>query len=146
MINTINIYEVEGCRFDTFSEALAYEALCEEVKKIMSALQKRTEEVDNGEICITHDEYSVNESFKKFIKLCQKTLDPEGRGAKSFDDYIEKCRPSRTIIDRMISDCNIRCLCDAYYRFKCINFDSFREYQQPYYANHERDFFTEINL
>lgn len=145
MIKEITTYEVNGRRFDKYDEAVAYDVLCDEINTIMCPLQERNEEVKNGELCITQDVEIVRTAFKKFIELCDRVF--EGKYTDKFNVLIEKGRPGATSADYLISNydyCHI--ITDTYYRFQCINFDSGREYQQPFYVNHEEDFFNERNL
>lgn len=136
------IYEVGNKRFDSYDEAVEYESLCDEVTTIMSALQECTPEVANGEAYITHDIVVVKETFKKIIKLWDKTLN--GKYTDRLNALIEKGISYGSAGDCIIGDYSNEypCLYDAYFRFKCINFKSGREFSQPYYAKHEDEFFA----
>lgn len=142
MVTEIKIYESNGIRFDNYDEAVAYDVLCDEVNAIMAPLQERNKEVERGELCITQNKDTLNTTFRKFIELCDRFF--EGKYTAHFNILIEKGRPGGTRADYIISEYSYNhIITNTYYRFKCINFDSGREYQQPYYVNHEEEFFEE---
>ena len=145
MIKEIITYEVNGRRFDKYDEAVAYDVLCDEINTIMRPLQERNEEVKNGELCITQNKDILNTAFRKFVELCDRFF--EGKYTADFNLLIEKGRPGDTLAYYIISNYGYNhIITDTYYRFQCINFDSGREYQQPYYVNHEEGFFDERSL
>lgn len=45
----------------------------------------------------------------------------------------------RSLVGRLIDDSGIRCLQRAWGRMCCIDWDTFREYQQPYFAAHPNE-------
>ena len=136
MIKKVTIYETtDGCRFNTEKEAEKYESLYEKCENIMGQLRPR---VDDG--AVQQDVNLVKKTFNEFIDLCIETIPTH---EKTFIRVKEgSIHPSWA--GGIISDYNIKCLCNASYRFKCTNMTSGIEYEQPYYVNHESEWIREI--
>ena len=133
----ITIYQCEdGTRFDLEGRAKVYETLCEEVKRVMSPMGEITHRCDIGEEYIQHDPKDVKKALHNFLVLCANTL-------TGWCEPLMECAEGKRHIshaDYIISECGFKTLADANYRFRCTNMESGREYQQPYYVEHEDEF------
>jgi len=136
MIKEVTIYETtDGSQFDTLKEAEEYEMLYEKCEKIMSHLRPHE---DN--CAVQQDVELVKKAFNEFMDLCVETI-PHYK--KTFIGVKEgTVHPSWA--QRIISDYNIECLCNASFRFSCTNMISGIEYEQPYFVNHESEWKGEI--
>ena len=127
----VTIYETtDGSQFDTQKEAKKYELLCEKCEKIMSQLHPH---IDNG--AVQQDVELVKKAFNEFMDLCGEAI-PYYK--KTFI-CVKGGNTHPSWAERIISDYNIKCLCNASFRFSCINMVSGIEYEQPYYVNHESE-------
>lgn len=137
MIKEVTIYETnDGSQFDTRKEAEEYEILCEKCEKIMSQLRPHE---DYG--AVQQDIELVKKALNEFMDLCAEVI-PSYK--KTFIGVKEgNIHPSWA--QRMISDHNIECLCNASFRFSCTNMISGIEYEQPYYVNHEYEWNKKIS-
>lgn len=131
MIKEVTIFETtDGCRFNNEKEAKEYETLYEKCEKIMGQLRPHE---DNG--AVQQDIELVKKAFNEFMDLCVEAI-PHYK--KTFIGVKEgNIHPSWA--QRVISDYDIDCLLNAFYRFKCTNMVSGIEYEQPYYAEHESE-------
>lgn len=138
-MRTITIYETNGKRFNDKNEAIAYEKLCKKIKSIMAKLLPRTKEIEEGRDYNKHNLDTLKECFKDFCLECAKVL------PKSSDWFMQTISGERHFshIGRLLSDYSSKypILYEAYFRFSCINFDTGFEFQQPYWANHQEEFF-----
>lgn len=137
MIKEVTIYETnDGSQFDTRKEAEEYEILCEKCEKIMSQLRPHE---DYG--AVQQDVELVKKALNEFMDLCAEVI-PSYK--KTFIGVKEdNIHPSWA--QRIISDYNIECLCNASFRFSCTNMVSGIEYEQPYYVNHEYEWNKKIS-
>ena len=131
MIKEVIIYETsDGSQFDTRNESENYEALYENCQTIMGQLRPHEE---YG--AVQQDIELVKKAFNKFMDLCAEIIPKHKKtfiGTK--DGSIDK-----SWAYRIISDYDIKCLADAFFRFNCINMVSGVEYEQPYYVKHESE-------
>lgn len=137
----IKVYKCsDGTRFDNKDEADKYFALCEEIKKYEKKLNPRTEDCEQAKGYVQQNEGIVNE-YKK--NICEAAAKQIPYFAKTF---IECGNGTRHIShsERIISDYHIRVLSNAFSRLATISEKTFREYQQPYYANHEDEFEKQV--
>ena len=138
-MRTITIYEINGKRFDDKNEAIAYEKLCKKINSIMSQLLPRTKEIEEGRDYNKHNLDTLKGCFKDFCLECAKVL------PKWSEWILQTISGERHMshIGRLLSDYShdYPILYDAYFRFACTNFDTGFEFQQPYWANHQEEFF-----
>lgn len=138
-MRTITIYETNGKRFDDKNEAIAYEKLCKKINSIMMQLLPRTKEIQEGRDYNKHNLGTLKGCFKAFCLECAKVL-PEWS-----DWFMQTISGKRHMshIGKLLSDYrdNYPILYEAYFRFSCINFDTGFEFQQPYWASHQEEFF-----
>lgn len=138
-MRTITVYETNGKRFDDKNEAIAYEKLCKKINSIMAQLLPRTKEIEEGRDYNKHNLDTLKGCFKDFCLECAKVL------PKWSDWFMQTISGERHMshIGRLLSD-NYRhypILYDAYFRFTCIDFENGFEFQQPYWVNHQDEFF-----
>lgn len=136
----IIVYETNGKRFDIESEAVAYEILCKKINGIMAQLLPRTKEIEEGRDYNKHNLDALKGCFKAFCLTCAEVMDDRWR-----DWFLQTISGERHLshIGRLLSDNEHRypILYDAYFRFACTNFDTGFEFQQPYWVNHQEEFF-----
>ena len=109
MINELTIYETsDGSRFDTIKEAKEYEALYEKCEKLIRPHE------DNG--AVQQDIELVKRAFNEFMDLCVEAI-PEHK--KTFIG-VKKGKIHPSWAQRIISDYNIECLRDVFFRFSCL--------------------------
>lgn len=138
-MKAILMYEcADGTRFEKKENAQNYENLltkCSEVENMLGpALELQYDEF------IQRDPKSVKSAW---IKFCDITADAIPDYSKMAKECGAGLRHS-SHIGRVISDYNIRCLSNLYFRFSCID-ENGREYQQPYFANgHENEATKEV--
>jgi hypothetical protein len=139
MIKTIQVYDVDGKRFDNYDDAVVYDKICCEVNHIMSQLTPRNTKVDDCIEFITHDPNAIKTAWTAFMEIC-KDLFPEK--THLFDICIKRGYPMNDTVTWLIGDISqtYPIIYNTYYRFRCTNFVSGKEYCQPYYAKHEEEF------
>lgn len=136
MIKEVMIYETtDGCRFNTEEEAKEYEALYKKCENIMSQLRPHE---DNS--AVQQDVKLVKNAFNEFMDLCGEAM-PYYK--KTFI-CVKGGNTHPSWAQRVISDYNIKCLCNASFRFQCTDMVSGIEYEQPYYVEHESEWNREI--
>ena len=140
-VEEIKVYKCsDGTRFDDKDEAKKYFDLCEEIKKYEQKLNPRTEDCEQAKGYVQQEKDAVNE-YKK--NICEAAAKQIPYFAKTF---IECGNGERHIshAERIISDYHIQTLNKAFSRLATISEKTFREYQQPYYANHEDEFEKQV--
>lgn len=137
----ISIYEcIDGMRFDSREQALEYDVLLLKCSGIHSAIGLKVE--------LEYDQYvqrnadTVKRRWMDFCNIVAEAIPSYAKMARECGNGTRH----RSHIGRVISDCSIKCLCDLYYRFECID-NQGREYQQPYFANgHQNEATREVIL
>ena len=131
MIKEVIIYETEdGSQFNTQQEAENYEALYEKCQTIMGQLRPREE---YG--AVQQDIEKTKKAFAEFMDLCAATIP---RYKKTFIG-VKDGGIDQSWAHRIISDYDIKCLRNVFFRFACINMVNGVEYEQPYYVKHESE-------
>lgn len=136
------VWETNGKRFDVFDDAVKYEKLCKKVAGIMSQLLPRTKDVEDCLDYNKHNLYTLWGCFRAFCKLCAVII-------PDYKEWFEQAacgERDKSHIGRILDDSrsDYPILYDAYFRFACIDFNTGFEFQQPYYANHVEEAFSDI--
>lgn len=133
-IKEINIYEcTDGTRFDIIEDAEKYQLLCNNLKEAEIYLNDRTKQCENGIEYVQQSKEQVERYRKRIFNLAAEYI-------PSFSKTFIECGNGTRHIshaERIISDYNNQALNRAVFRLSCTSSDTFREYQQPYYAYHE---------
>lgn len=125
------MYEAsDGKSFDTEAECVAYETgTLLPCIRIDALLPRRS--LDAGQY------YQHNHDDVVSFRRCLWRL-VQAKYAIGFPHWADKCAEDihpRSIVGRVLSDAGGP-LNGLWYRLMCIDLDTAREYQQPYYANH----------
>ncbi len=127
---------IDGAEFDTEEKCIEREGLIDKINTIMSMLPSLPKDDGfkfvNGNGYIQHDKKLL---FKVRIKLLN-LMKPYIRHGWIDDTIKEKLNPSW--VGRLLSDCNIIPLYDAWFRFMCID-KKHREWGQLFYADHAEE-------
>ena len=135
----VTVYEVEGKRFNR-EDARAYEHLCQRVSKVISVLQPRTKELEDGLAYIEHDKEVVKIAFDLFMGVCADVI-PDRR---EWFEQVAKGQRHISHVGRIIGDYDYPILNKVFFRFNCINFEHGYEFQQPYFASRIEDAMMDI--
>jgi len=129
----ITIYECnDGTRFDSEKQAAEYDILLSKCNNINDAIGRKVElEYDQY---VQHNAEAVKKQWRVFCNIVAEAIPSYAKMARECGNGTRH----RSHIGRIISDYNIKCLCDLYFRFECID-ERGREYQQPYFANGHQD-------
>lgn len=140
-METITMYRCnDGSTFNEKAEAEKYEMLCAECARIEGMLVSIGRNLNYDEY-IQQDEQTVKSAFAQFMAVVAKAI-------PSYANMALQCGSlTRHIshIGRVIDDYGIRCLQRLYYRFYCIDFNNGREFQQPFFTNHQDEAKTRVN-
>lgn len=132
-MRAITIYQTEdGCRFDKKEDAIKYEELCDKCKNIESNLVNIGRELQYNEY-IQQDVTIVKKSMDYFMDVVADAI-PE---YAAWTIQVKNGGRHISHIERVISDYNIKCLNNLYFRFKCISLENGKEFQQPYFVKHQ---------
>lgn len=137
----IVIYQCnDGTRFDSEKQAAEYDILLLKCNNINDAIGRKVElEYDQY---VQHNAGAVKKQWRVFCNIVAEAI-------PFYDKMAWECGNGtrhRSHIGRVISDYNIKCLYDLYFRFECID-EQGREYQQPYFANgHQNEATREVIL
>lgn len=137
----ISIYECnDGTRFDSEKQAAEYDILLSKCNNINDAIGRKVElEYDQY---VQRDVETVKKQWKAFCDIVAEAIPPYLGIARECGNGTMH----RSHIGRVIGDYNIKCLCDLYFRFECVD-NHGREYQQPYFANgHQNEAKREVKL
>ena len=135
------IYQTEdGCRFNDKESAMKYEELCDKCKSIESTLVNIGRELQYNEY-IQQDITTVKNAIYCFMNVVADAIPEYAAWA------IQVKNGGRHIshIGRVLSDYNIRCLNNLYFRFKCISLENGKEFQQPYFVTHQEEANIEVS-
>lgn len=110
----------DGKIFDTEQECINYELVLEQVNKIISTLDKKEFQGDEGYIQHPKGTYKFIEA--KLVELSNEWF--KGQTFKEFD----------YILGRYIDDSNMNCLSKLSYLLMCTDPKTDKEYGQPYYC------------
>ena len=145
----IIIYEAkDGTRFDKKAEAQEYESMLLKISEAEKKyIGKRRKDVERGLACSEHKPEDVN-AFKK--ELCEIAA----YYIPSSKKFLRECGNGTRHIShaqRLVGDACIPALEAAFFRLDCINAETGKEYEQPYYAHnpeawerHEKMYKSEI--
>lgn len=140
-MKTIIVYQTDdGCRFDNFEKALAYEKLCKKCEKINNSLINIGRDLNHNEY-LQQDINKVNDLFKEFMDIVSEAIPSYSKMAQECSEGIRH----KSHIDRIISDYNIKCLNNLMFRFNCISFEDGKEFQQPYFITHQEEATIQVN-
>lgn len=139
-MKTITVYEVEGKRFDREEDAQAYEHLYQRVRKVMSLLKPRTQEVEDCLVYLEHGKEELNTALKLLMGICGEVIP----SWKEWFDQVAKGERHISHAGRIISECDYPIIRNEFFRFMCIDFETGYEFQQPYFASHPEEAFKEI--
>lgn len=129
----ITIYKTQdGSRFDKKEDAIKYEKLCHKCDEINSRFVNINHELDSKEF-IQQNPAIVKALFAEFMDIVAEAIPDHAQFAKECGAGIRHI----SHIWRIISDYNVKCLDKLMYRFDCINFDTGKEFQQPYLTAHQ---------
>lgn len=137
----ITIYQTEdGCRFDKKEDAIKYEELCDKCKNIESNLVSIGRELQYNEY-IQQDVTVVKNALYCFMGVVADAIPEYAAWA------IQVKNRGRHIshIGRVLIDYNIKCLNNLYFRFICISLENGKEFQQPYFVNHQEEATIKVN-
>jgi len=130
----IIIYEAkDGTRFDKKAEAEKYESMLLKISEAEKKyIGKRREDVERGLACSEHKPEDVNALKKELCEIAAYFI-PSSKKL-----FLECGNGTRHIshAQRIVSDACIPALETAFYRLNCINAETGKEYEQPYYALH----------
>ena len=133
-MKTLTKYQAEdGLEFTEAAECRKHEANLEEVKIIMSQLPVRPDgcDFDNGGGFIQHDKDVLIAVRARFCEFAKRYTDD--KWLQQTIDLGLDAHPS--YVGRLIDDCAPNSIGKHWHRFMCID-SQFREWGQPYYANH----------
>lgn len=134
-MKALMIYESsDGCRFNTADDCLKYEQIAAAVADAMTPLGKR-ESLGNGK-WIQHERDNCLQAKRGLVAICRMVF--KGRDFPVFNNDPDEIHPC-SAAGRIINDCGPNCLDRAWNRLMCINWDNFREYDQPFFALHPEE-------
>lgn len=119
----------DGMEFDSEEKAKEYENLCADIASAMRPLGNQPSL--SGEDFVQHDSSNCEAAKSSMLALARKMFDP--------NDYPVLLHPDKKIhpcsaIGRIIDDGGDLCLQRAWSRLARINWATYREFNQPYYA------------
>ena len=121
-------------------DAQAYEHLCQRVRKVMSILKPRTQEVEDCLAYLEHDKEELNTALSLLMGICGEVIP----SWKEWFDQVAKGERHISHAGRIISECDYPIIRNEFFRFMCIDFETGYEFQQPYFAVHTEEAFKEI--
>ena len=139
MIKEITSYQCDdGSRFDLLKDAVKYETLCKKVNLIMKPLGKRPKKWKIEQKYIQHNPKDVKKAWHDFLVLCADN-------SECFSIPLMECAEDKRNInfaDNILEHSQLQVINETDYRFRCISIKNGtgREYEQPYFINHENDF------
>ena len=135
----ITIYECnDGTRFDSEKQALEYDVLLSICNSINDVIGRKVEFEYNQ--YVQRNAETVKKQWRVFCNIVAEYIPDYAQRAKECGNGTRH----RSHIGRVIGDYNIKCLCDLYFRFDCID-EQGREYQQPYFTNgHQHEATMEV--
>lgn len=138
-MKTVIAYEAsDGSRFDSQSAAEAHEQLVSRVAHAMESLGPRPK-LGNGR-WKQHDGFACRLARRRVVML-YAAQNPDDAERWRLLEQVENIDPRTHVIGRMLDGDGP--LARAWYRLSCINWETFREYDQPYYAMHPEEAGTE---
>lgn len=85
---------------------------------------------------VQHSRDVCLEAKRALLAVARRRLSPDTHPVLRCDD--DAIHPM-SFVARLIDDSGVRCLQRAWWRLCRINWDSYREYEQPYFATHEHE-------
>lgn len=120
----------DGSQFRTVEECESYERLQEQVLKAMEPLGAKPI-IGHGK-WVQHSPEACIQAKRNLVAIAKEQF--KSGGYPVLKNNPDDIHPS-SILGRIIDDSGIHCLNEAWYRLMCINFDNYREYDQPFFAN-----------
>lgn len=138
MIERVTIYRTtDGSEYRSIEKADAYESRVERLAPIMARLPQLPEndgcQFVNGHGYIQHDYETARAVMNDVLNLIEELFEHK---------WIDQTRAKGpreahpSWVGRLISDYDDKALNRAWNRFMCIDWNTMREYGQPYYAAH----------
>lgn len=132
-MRAITIYQAEdGSRFNKKEDAIRYENLCHKCDEINRRFVNIDRELNSKEF-IQQNPVIVKVLFAEFMNVVAEAIPYYAQWAKECGAGIRHI----SHILKVLCDYNINCLDKLMYRFWCIDFDSGRQFQQPYFVKHQ---------
>lgn len=133
-MKTITVFVAEdGTRFDSVMQCRDYEKLCLDVTTAMIPLGSwpniaSQQYVQHTREACTAARIAMNRIVRQEFGSCAV-----------FEQNPDDAIMPYSIAGRFASESSYPSVSRAYYRLNCINWETFREYQQPYYASHPNE-------
>lgn len=142
MVEKVNMFKAgDGRLFDKIVDAALYDQQYNRCCEILECYLNPMERPNDSLYRVRQSEKHVRKGFAEFIKLCKQIFSKhESSFLDESDEQLEKCK--KNIVYRILSDysSDYPFIWKAFYRFTCINTESWFEYTQPYYANNENEY------
>jgi hypothetical protein len=132
----------DGAEFNSREACDEYERLCADVQEVLSKLPKIPDlpecSFENGGGYLQHSEETIKPARDDILHLALKN----GVGGTSIEKWITAMLNGEDVHaswpGRAIDECCPAPLRRAWYRFMCMD-SQWREWGQPYYANHPEE-------
>lgn len=128
----------DGTEFATEQDAIKHEDLCLEVRQLMQRLRPVPDGCDfsNGSGFVQQVPADVLSVQAGLARIAMRYFKDDATYRRHFDYTINALKPTGyTFVGRLIDDGCPRPVSRAWHRIMCTS-DDFREWGQPYYANH----------
>lgn len=126
----IAIYECsDGTRFDDATKAESYESICRRVRDAMGPLSPFR---DGYQQYRQLSKQECDAAKAQIVAICRELWPQQ----PVFQHPADKIHPA-SFAGRWIDDCRYPCLKKAWFVFQCVNWESYRQYDQPFYALNE---------
>ena len=138
----IIVYEaMDGKRFDSKDACMSYDVVINRVREVLDML-KPAPDTKTGFYAVKQDKENVLKALSMFAAICGDVIPTR----KDVFYSVADGGTNQSHMDRILSDYSVDypILYENFYRFKCINYDSWVEYPQQYYALNEDKFNGEI--
>lgn len=125
----------DGKRFLDKRQCAKYEELIAKIMALMAELPPRPTDTEflNGKGFVEHQPH-LAKMVRRSLLLLTATLTADNRRIL---EGIETDKLHPSFIGAVISELDMPALEDAWYRFMCMSKDFSKEYEQPYYRDHE---------
>jgi hypothetical protein len=129
-------YEADdGTLFEAKSDCARYEKELKFYNELeQKYLGKRNKKLKDSNYYFQHQSYSVLNGWKELLNFIKTTHKKDSYIVEAVDNQLSHMKgPFYGIFGRVINAAGLDGF-KIFSRFGCINFQNFREYQQPYYA------------
>lgn len=134
-MEAITQYRAEdGSIFSSMVECAKYETLAKRVALAMQPLGE-SPQLRMGEWVQLDRQACLSAKRGLLVLIRERWKESDYAVLRNPDDEIHPM----SFVGRLVCDCGIRCLERAWCRLMRINWDNYREYDQPYYANHPEE-------